>query len=184
MNVPHSLSQLIQSVEDSKGWTLREIARRVERSGRTMSHACVARLKRKPIRSITYETIHALSVGLDLSGPVVAKAVLESMDVHDIGTAETGAAVAIARDSDLSERDRKILLAVVREMQSERSDEDHDGERSAPAEQRTAPAGGRAVAYPARPDGITTAAGRRCVRHKPRRVRRRRVCTTPTWVFD
>lgn len=157
MNAPHSLSQLIQSVEDSRGWTLREIARRVERSGRTMSHAYVARLKREPIRSITYETIHALSVGLELPERVVAKAVLEAMGVHDIESAETGAAVAIARDPDLSERDRRVLLAVVREMQSERTDDDPlDGERSAPPESRAASAGGRAMDDPTQPDGFTS----------------------------
>lgn len=161
MNAPHSLGQLIQSVEDSKGWTLREVARRVERSGRTMSHAYVARLKREPIRSVTYETIQALSVGLEQPEGVVATAALESMGVHDIGTAGTGAAVAIARDPALSERDRRILLAVVREMQSERTNEDTpDDERSAPPGQRSAAAGGSAVADPAQPDGVSTAARR------------------------
>lgn len=161
MNASHSLSELIQSVEDSKGWTLREIARRIERTGRTMSHAYVARLKREPIRSITYDTIHALSVGLELPEQVVAEAALRAMGVHDIGTAEAGAAVAIARDPDLSERDRKILLAVVREMQSERPDEDHSGESSGPAAPSTAAAGGSIVEDPPQPDGVTTGERRR-----------------------
>ena len=162
VNALHPLGQLIQSVEDSKGWTLREVARRIERSGRTMSHAYVARLKREPIRSITYDTIHALSVGLELPERIVAASALESMGVHDIGTAETGAAVAIARDPDLSERDRKILLAVVREMQSEHPiDTTPGGERGTPAPKDPAAAGGSAVAYPAQPDGVTTAASAR-----------------------
>lgn len=162
MNALHSLGQLIQSVEDSKGWTLREVARRVERSGRTMSHAYVAKLKREPIRSVTYETIHALSVGLDLPERIVAAAAVESMGVHDIGTAEVGAAVAIARDPDLSERDRRILLAVVREMHGE-----HINDGSTRAELNEAPpqgppaAGGRVVADPAQPDGVTSTAGAR-----------------------
>ena len=162
MNALHSLGQLIQSVEDSKGWTLREVARRVERSGRTMSHAYVARLKREPIRSVTYETIQALSVGLDLPERLVATAALETMGVHDIGTAETGAAVAIARDPDLSERDRRILLAVVREMQSEHHEQ---RQREAPAAGDDAQAGhhqgtgkSHALEDPAAPHGITTRA--------------------------
>lgn len=159
VNALHSLGQLIQSVEDSKGWTLREVARRVERSGRTMSHAYVAKLKREPIRSVTYETIRALSVGLDLPERIVATATLESMGVHDIGTAEVGAAVAIARDPDLSERDRRILLAVVREMHGEHTNDDSTQvELNEAASQAAPPAGGRAVADPAQPDGVTSGA--------------------------
>lgn len=154
MNALHSLGQLIQSVEDSKGWTLREVARRVERSGRTMSHAYVAKLKREPIRSVTYETIHALSVGLDLPERIVAAAAIESMGVHDIGTAEIGAAVAIARDPDLSERDRRILLAVVREMQRE-DDQESPQEAERPTNDSVP------VARDAQPDGFTSAAGSR-----------------------
>lgn len=146
MNAPHQLGQLIQSVEDSRGWSLREVARRIERTGRTMSHAYVARLKREPITSVTYETIQAMALGLDLPERVVATAALESMGVHDIGSAESGAAVAIARDPDLSERDRRILLAVVREMQGEHL------EKSTSAE----PAAGGHVEDQAEPDGVTT----------------------------
>lgn len=162
VNALHSLGQLIQSVEDSRGWTLREVARRIERSGRSMSHAYVARLKRDPIRSITYDTIHALATGLELPERVVATAALDAMGVHDIGTAETGAPVAIARDPDLSERDRRILLAVVREMQSGRPDEDQShGERTAPATTSSAEAGGSGVEGAAEPDGITAGADER-----------------------
>lgn len=160
VNALHSLGQLIQSVEDSRGWTLREVARRVERTGRTMSHAYVARLKREPIRSVTYETLQALSVGLDLPERVVATAALETMGVHDIGTAETGAAVAIARDPDLSERDRRILLAVVREMHGEHTDEPSPaGERNSPTGPDTAAAGGDAVEGSPQPDGFTPSFG-------------------------
>jgi len=145
VNAPHQLGQLIQSVEDSRGWSLREVARRIERTGRTMSHAYVARLKREPITSVTYETIQAMAVGLDLPERVVATAALESMGVHDIGTAESGAAVAIARDPDLSERDRRILLAVVREMQGEHLEQNTS----------TAQAAGGSLESPPQPDGVT-----------------------------
>lgn len=151
MNAPHSLGQLIQSVEDSKGWTLREIARRVEKSGRTMSHAYVARLKREPIRSISYETLRALSIGLDLPERVVGDAALKAMGVHDIESAGAGANVAIAQDPELSERDRRILLAVVREMQGEQ-DEQPAGDT---------PSSRDYVEDPPQPDGVTPLANER-----------------------
>ena len=146
VNALHPLGQLIQSVEDSKGWTLREIARRIERSGRTISHAYVARLKREPIKSVTYDTIHALAVGLDLPERVVGVAALEAMGVHDVNPAEAGAAVAIARDPALSERDRRVLLAVVREMQRE---DEAAGEPPEPD------AGSMRLAGDTQPDGVT-----------------------------
>lgn len=152
VNALHPLGELIQSVEDSKGWTLREIARRIdERAGRTISHAYVAKLKRDPIKSITYETIRALSVGLDLPERTIATAVMESMGVHDIGTAETGSALAIARDPGLSDRDRKILLAVVREMHGEQTQEPH----------AAATASSSALEDSAEPDGLTAEPGKR-----------------------
>lgn len=161
MNALHPLGQLIQSIEDSKGWTVREIGRRTEQASKSLTHTYIGRLKRDPIRSVTYDMVQSLAIGLNVPERIVAAAALESMGVHDIGTAETGAAVAIARDPDLSERDRRILLAVVREMQSERTNEEHPGERSAPAGRRPAAVGGSAVADPAESDGISTAIGRR-----------------------
>lgn len=148
MNALHPLGQLIQSVEDSRGWTLREIARRIdERAGRTISHAYVARLKKKPISSITYETIHALAVGLDVPEHLVGAAALETMGVRDLDQSEAGAAVAIARDPDLSERDRRILLAAVREMQDATDTQQREPTPTSPVD----------VADPTQPDGPTSA---------------------------
>ena len=147
MNALHPLGQLIQSVEDSKGWTVREIARRIERADLNLSNAYLGRLKRKPITSVTYETIHALAVGLDVPERMVALAAVESMGVHDVNPAEAGAAVAIARDPSLSERDRRVLLAVVREMQRE--------DDEAAGEQLEAEAGGVQLESEAEPDGVT-----------------------------
>lgn len=146
MNALHPLGQLIQSVEDSKGWTVREIARRIERADLNLSNAYLGRLKRKPITSVTYETIHALAVGLDVPERTVALAAVESMGVHDVNPAEAGAAVAIARDPSLSERDRRVLLAVVREMQRE--------DDEAAGEQLEAEAGGVQLEGDAERDGV------------------------------
>lgn len=162
MNALHPLGQLIQSVEDSKGWTVREIARRIERAELNLSNAYLGKLKRKPITAITYDTIHALSVGLDLPERVVGAAALEAMGVHDVNPAEAGAAVAIARDPSLSERDRRVLLAVVREMQRE---DEAAGEPPEPD------AGSMRLAGDTQPDGVTpkpdTGGIRSWGRHRP-----------------
>ena len=151
MNALHPLGRLIQSVEDSRGWSLREIGRRIEREGRSISHAYVARLKRQPI---TYETIKALPVGLDAPERVVGIAALESMGVHDVDPSEADLAATIARDSSLTERDRRVLLAAVREMQREQDDE-QDGERG-PRRGGPAPAAGNGgVEDSPERDGVT-----------------------------
>lgn len=147
MNALHPLGQLIQSAEDSNGWTLREISRRVGRGGMSMSHSYVANLKTKPIRSITYDMVQALALGLAVPERTVALAAVASMGVHDIQPEEAGAAVAIARDPSLSERDRRILLAAVREMRDDETNEVPD--------QQPAPARSRAVADDAQSDGVT-----------------------------
>ncbi|UQN30694.1 hypothetical protein [Brachybacterium kimchii] len=180
MNELHPLGQLIQSVEDSRGWTLREIARRIERAELNLSNAYLGKLKRQSIRSVSYETIRALAEGLDLPERVVGVALLESMGVHDLSKSEAGAAVAIARDPDLSERDRSILLAVIREMRDvpenweerelqpptrrprpERSHPgriDHDDDYApSPTFDPSAPTSGGQVEDPAVEDGVTSA---------------------------
>lgn len=163
MNALHPLGQLIQSVEDSKGWTMREIARRAERAKVPLSNAYLGKLKRQGIRSITIETIHALSVGLDVSERVVALAAVESMGVHDVNPFEEGAAVAIARDPSLSERDRRVLLAAVREMQREDDREPlQDTERPT---NDSVP-----VARDAQPDGVTAEQENTAKRPLPRDV--------------
>lgn len=148
MNALHPLGQLIQSVEDSKGWTLREIARRIDRGGYSMTHSHVGNLKRKPIRSITYDMVQALAAGLDVPERLVALVAVESMGVHDVNPFEAGAAVAIARDPSLSERDRRVLLAAVREMQRE-DDQESPQETEQPANDSVP------LARDAQPDGLT-----------------------------
>lgn len=159
MNALHPLGRLIQSVEDSRGWTLREIARRATKAGYEISHQYVARLKRSDLESISRELIAALGAGLDVPERVVGIAALESMGVHDVDPSEADLAATIARDSSLTERDRRVLLAAVREMQREQDDE-QDGERAAPT------AGGRGVAGDALGDGVTPDAPER-PREKP-----------------
>lgn len=152
MNALHPLGQLIQSVEDTQGWSIREIARRTASLPKGLSHTHVAVLKSKPLSSVTYESIQALAVGLGVPERVVGLAALESMGVHDVDPTEIGAAASIARAPDLTERDRRILLAAVREMQRGQDDEqqqDPPGERAGDPSER----GG--VARPPVADGVT-----------------------------
>lgn len=122
MNATHPLGQLIQSIEDGNGWTLRHIARRIEASGMSMSHTHLGNLKNKPIQSVTSNMLEALSAGLGVPQSEVASAALASMGVL-IRTEGGGLDVAITRDPAFTDFDRRLLRAVVREIRDARRDE-------------------------------------------------------------
>lgn len=130
MNALHPLGQLIQSIEDGNGWTLRHIARRIESSGMSMSHTHLGNLKNKPIQSVTSKMLEALSVGLSVPQSEVASAALASMGVL-IRTEGGGVDVAITKDPSFTDFDRRLLRAMVREIRDARRDE-HDSARSTP----------------------------------------------------
>ncbi len=129
MNATHPLGQLIQSIEDGNGWTLRHIARRIESSGMSMSHTHLGNLKNKPIQSVTSNMLEALSVGLGVSQGEVASAALASMGVL-IRTEGGGLDVAITRDPALTDFDRRLLRAMVREIRDARRDEHESTDRA------------------------------------------------------
>lgn len=122
MNATHPLGQLIQSIEDGNGWTLRHIARRIEASGMSMSHTHLGNLKNKPIQTITSNMLEALSAGLGVPQSDVASAALASMGVL-IKTEGGGIDVAITRDPAFTDFDRRLLRAMVREIRDARREE-------------------------------------------------------------
>lgn len=116
VNAPHPLSRLIQSVEDGQGWTDREVSRRVSEAGLTMSHSYIGKLKNRPIQSVTASMVKTLAIGLGISEAAVAAASMESMGVRIRTDVGEGLDVAIAQDPDLTDYDRRLLRAVVKEM--------------------------------------------------------------------
>lgn len=129
MNAPHPLSHLIQSIEDGQGWTDRELSRRIASLGYQMSHSYIGKLKNHPIQSVTASMVQALAAGLGVSETVVAIATLESMGVHIDTSREAGLDVAISTEPSLTDRDKRLLRAVVKEMRT-------DGEEARTPSQR------------------------------------------------
>ncbi|MHD0175285.1 hypothetical protein ACNQUF_12515, partial [Corynebacterium diphtheriae] len=64
MNDVHSLGRLIASAQERNGWSLRDLAARVEHAGYDMSHTSFARLKSTPVTSIKGENITMLALVL------------------------------------------------------------------------------------------------------------------------
>lgn len=119
MNALHPLSSLIQSIEDGQGWTDRELSRRISTLGHQMSHSYIGKLKNHPIQSVTASMVQALAAGLGVSETVVATAALESMGVHIDTSREAGLDVAISTEASLTDRDKRLLRTVVKEMRTD-----------------------------------------------------------------
>lgn len=115
----HPLSRLIQSVEDGQGWTDREVSRRIAAAGHSMSHSYIGKLKNHPIQSVTASMVQALATGLGLPETVVAEAALASMGVHIDTSNSAGLDVAIAAEEDLTDRDKRLLRSLVKEMRTD-----------------------------------------------------------------
>lgn len=144
----HPLSRLIQSVEDGQGWTDREVSRRISAAGHSMSHSYIGKLKNKPIQSVTASMVQTLAIGLGLPETVVAEAALASMGVHIDTSSSAGLDVAIATEEALTDRDKRLLRSLVKEM---RTDGEHRRDDS-PGDD-----GGTGIPGESQRDGPTTA---------------------------
>ncbi|WP_270409549.1 hypothetical protein [Brachybacterium paraconglomeratum] len=115
----HPLSQLIQSIEDGQGWTDREVSRRIAAAGHKMSHSYIGKLKNHPIQSVNASMVQTLAIGLGIPETVVAEAALASMGVHIDTSRSAGLDVAIATDEALTDRDKRLLRSLVKEMRTD-----------------------------------------------------------------
>lgn len=126
----HPLSQLIQSIEDGQGWTDREVSRRIAAAGHKMSHSYIGKLKNHPIQSVNASMVQTLAIGLGIPESVVAEAALASMGVHIVTSSSAGLDVAIATDEALTDRDKRLLRSLVKEMRTDGEERRDDGPRS------------------------------------------------------
>ncbi|MFI8778272.1 hypothetical protein ACIGH6_14465 [Brachybacterium paraconglomeratum] len=143
----HPLSQLIQSIEDGRGWTDREVSRRIAAAGHKMSHSYIGKLKNHPIQSVNASMVQTLAIGLGIPETVVAEAALASMGVHIDTSSSAGLDVAIATDEALTDRDKRLLRSLVKEMRTDGEERRDDGPGS--------DHGPRVPSGP-QPDGATT----------------------------
>ena len=126
----HPLSQLIQSIEDGQGWTDREVSRRIAAAGHKMSHSYIGKLKNHPIQSVNASMVQTLAIGLGIPEAVVAEAALASMGVHIDTSSSAGLDVAIATDEALTDRDKRLLRSLVKEMRTDGEERRDDGPSS------------------------------------------------------
>ena len=125
MQPRHQLAALIQSVEDANGWSDPDVAERARQRGHKISKSNISRLRLEPVRSIKGDAIQALAAGLGISPLDIAGAALASMGIHRTNASQTDVESAIRRDPILAESQRRMLLALLREMKGN-PDEDQD----------------------------------------------------------
>lgn len=116
MQPRHQLAALIQSVEDANGWSDPDVAERARHRGHTISKSNISRLRLDPVRSIKGDSIRALAAGLGISPLDIADAALASMGIQRANSAGDDVEAAIRRDPVLAESQRRMLLALLREM--------------------------------------------------------------------
>lgn len=116
MQPRHQLAALIQAVETANGWSDPEVAERAVRRGHKISKSNISRMRLEPVVSIRGSAIQALAAGLGISPLDVADAALASMGIHRTTSAGDDVETAIRRDPALAESQRRMLLALLREM--------------------------------------------------------------------
>ncbi len=119
MNNRHPLGQLIRSIQEAEGWSDRDLeARAVGKQGLGKSN--LSKIKNHPISALKGSVIKGLSELLQVPESLIAKAALESMDISLSSPPAKTLEDAVRNEPELTAKERRILLAVVSEMRSDK----------------------------------------------------------------
>jgi hypothetical protein len=119
VNDMHPLGRLIQGAQDALGWSNRRLER--EAAGKPgLGKSNIGKIKTQPVVSLKADTIKSLSEVLRVPVYQLVGAALESMDLPALGEKDPSLEDAVRTNYELTEHDRRILLAVLREMRTER----------------------------------------------------------------
>ena len=116
MKHKHPLAELIDDAMTANGWSGADVARRASDAGYSLSPQNISRIRLEPVVTLVAKQARALSAGLAIPVNVVIDATLRSMGfTYGAGTT-IGVEEAVRLDEHLGERDRRVILAVVREL--------------------------------------------------------------------
>lgn len=133
----HALGRLIDDTMRTNGWTLDELSTRAGHQGHQLSPQNISRIRRQPVLTVVGKQIRALVAALGLPASVVLAAAVESMGFSTAGPQLVSPEDALVYDDRLSERDRRVALAVLTELRRE----DVTGHAQHPAPIAAAPGG-------------------------------------------
>lgn len=121
VNELHPLGKLIQATQDRENWSTRDMERAAERHGYSMKHSNFSRLKIEPVVTIKASQIKVLAAVLGVSEQTVAMAAIASMGI-DLDSHAATLEDSLRQATDLSIRDRNLVIALVSAMQNENSE--------------------------------------------------------------
>lgn len=122
MNDAPTLGDLIRARQETTGWSYRDLAERSP-EGSGLNKTRWRELRMDEAKTFSGKQLRGVAVVLGASEQVVGRAALVTMGlslVSDSGAIRT--ANAVHADPSLTERDRRIITAVLREMSAEERD--------------------------------------------------------------
>lgn len=122
MNTSSTLGSLIQERRNSNGWSYRDLESRSP-AGTGLNKSRWGELARDEVKTFSGDQLRGIAVALGLPEHIVGRAALASMGL----TADTSSARTledvVRTEYQLTDHDRRILLAVVRAMRTESTHE-------------------------------------------------------------
>lgn len=119
MNGKHALGRLIEKVQQENGWSDRDLADRAQSMNLELGKSNWSRLKNQPVLTFKPSHITGLALVLNQTETTVATAALASMGIQLEGYQDGDVVAAVRNSSELSKRDKNVMLAVFRELAKE-----------------------------------------------------------------
>jgi hypothetical protein len=131
----HQLGKLIQRIQDENGWSNVDVANRAIERGHSTSKQSIGEYKNKPVKSIGARQIHLLAEALGVAPMTVVRAAAESMGIQDHLEGEDELTTVVRTTTDLSERDKRLVMSLLNAMRTDESSEHapHTHEQDPPA---------------------------------------------------
>lgn len=114
----HPLGRLIAERMDHPDhrWSVRDVERQARERGESLNRSTVSDLRKRMTPSITRANVFGLAAGLGVTPLTVANAALESWGISTRLVEVTDSLATIAVDPTLSDRDRRQLRAIIRDL--------------------------------------------------------------------
>lgn len=115
----HPLGRLITGRMKVEEWSLAQVVARAEAHGARLGKSNLGKLKNEMTPSISKSTIEGLAAGLGVTPLTVANSALRSWGIEPHPNEMTDSLATIEVDPSLSDRDRRQLVALVKEMRGD-----------------------------------------------------------------
>lgn len=123
-----NLAQLIRTRKELNRWSYREIQERAQRAGHQISKTRLQELAiGKPLEAITADVMRGIAAGLDVAVSTVVQAAVISLGFELPHGGPSSPEEAIARDVTLTEPERRMLLAQLRELRAATAEDPRRG---------------------------------------------------------